>query len=342
MSLTREEWGRVATTLLAAAGLALAFGAAWRLHRQNEPPAREPSPAPTATGSEVRPAYLELTPLTLPFEQATCVAASPGGLLYAGGDAEVLALRGGKITGRLQLDETPTCLGAYRESLLAVGTRASVTLFDIKETNAATETGTGTTIFEIFTQWKLAGEKTLLTSLAVDAERVYAADAGNRVVLVFDRGGKLLAEIGRRDEKRGMPGFVVPSPYFDLAPTADGRLRVTNPGAHRVEIYTLGGELLSYWGKASGADLAGFTGCCNPSHLAVLPYGGTVTAEKGTPRIKVYDADGNFAQLVAGPESFDSGTVGLDLAADATGKIYALDPRRKQVRTFVNETEGKQ
>ena len=45
--------------------------------------------------------------------------------------------------------------------------------------------------------WKSFGEKSILSSLAVSGEDVFAADAGNRVVLHYDRAGNLLNQIGR-------------------------------------------------------------------------------------------------------------------------------------------------
>ena len=62
--------------------------------------------------------------------------------------------------------------------------------------------------------------------------------------------------------------------------------------------------------------------------------GSFVTSEKGLPRVKVYGKDGTFKAMVAGPESFRPGTVGLDLAADSMGRVLVLDPARSQLRFF--------
>ena len=78
----------------------------------------------------------------------------------------------------------------------------------------------------------------------------------------------------------------------------------------------------------------GFSGCCNPSHAAVLQDGSFVTAEKGLVRVKIHNRAGEFVCLVAAPDQFDKGTVGLDLAVDSNGRIHVLDPKRKQVRIF--------
>ena len=50
--------------------------------------------------------------------------------------------------------------------------------------------------------------------------------------------------------------------------------------------------------------------------------------------LKIYNPDGKFRFLVAGPSAFTEGTKGLDLAVDSKGRIVVLDPERKQVRIF--------
>ena len=64
------------------------------------------------------------------------------------------------------------------------------------------------------------------------------------------------------------------------------------------------GELLARWGKRS-RGLDGFSGCCNPVSVAVTDSGEFVTAERGQPRIKLFDKAGKFRAVIAGPEAFD-------------------------------------
>ena len=116
---------------------------------------------------------------------------------------------------------------------------------------------------------------------------VFAADAGNRVVLRYDKSGKLAGRIGEKNKERNIPGLIIPSPYLGVVLAPDGLLRVNNTGRHRVEAYTVNGDLESSWGKPSNA-IEGFCGCCNPIGLALLPDGRYVTCEKGLPRVKVY------------------------------------------------------
>jgi len=100
-----------------------------------------------------------------------------------------------------------------------------------------------------------------------------------------------------------------------------------------VENYRADGTPVSSWGQAS-MRVEGFCGCCNPSHLAVRRDGSFITSEKGLVRVKLYGPTGEFRGVVAPPDAFDEGTVGLDLAADADGDVLVLDAVRRQIRVF--------
>ena len=180
------------------------------------------------------------------------------------------------------------------------------------------------------------GEKAIVTSVAVGDGSVFVADAGNRVVVHYDLAGKQVGLIGKKDEARDIPGLVVPSPHLDLALGRDGLLWVVNPGRHKLQAFTLAGDLEASWGKPS-VNIEGFSGCCNPTDFAILPDGRFVTAEKGIPRVKVYSAEGKFECVVAAPERFEKDVVGLDLAVDSQGRILVLDPAARKVRVFVRK-----
>jgi len=196
--------------------------------------------------------------------------------------------------------------------------------------------------------WDNLGQRAVLTSIAVAEQGVFVADAGNRIVLRYDTDGKLMGRIGQRDEDRNIPGFVIPSPYFDLATAPDGLLRVVNPGRHCVEAYTADGDLVVSWGKPTAA-IEGFCGCCNPVNIAILPDGRFVTAEKGIPRVKVYTAEGRFDSVVVGPEMLVPTAsaieetrsrhklLAVDVAADSQGRVLVLDPSAGRVRVFERE-----
>jgi hypothetical protein len=194
--------------------------------------------------------------------------------------------------------------------------------------------------------WDSPGQRTWFTGLAAGENDLFAADAGNRVVLRYDKSGKLAGRIGEKDREKNIPGLIVPSPYLQVQLARDGLLRVNNPGRHRVEVYTISGDLELFWGKPS-AGIAGFCGCCNPIGLAILPDGRCATCEKGLPRVKVYSTDGTFESVVAGSESFpenarngaiqdksDGMLGGLDAAVDTEGRIFVLDLVAADVRVM--------
>jgi hypothetical protein len=81
-------------------------------------------------------------------------------------------------------------------------------------------------------------------------------------------------------------------------------------------------------------ELDGFSGCCNPTHIAILNDGSFVTSEKGIVRVKIIDPTGKFKTVVATPDDFEKGTTGLDIAIDSEERIILLDPLRNQVRIF--------
>jgi len=187
--------------------------------------------------------------------------------------------------------------------------------------------------------WESVNEKSVITSIAVNEKFVYVADAGNRIVYQYDHTGKLISEIGRKDAEKGILGFKIPSPYFDLLIGHYGELWVVNPGRHRFERYNDNGELVSSWQRTS-MGLDGFSGCCNPSNIAMLSNGSFVTSEKGIERIKIHHPTGDFLTVVAPPSLFKEGTTGIDLAVDSNDRIYVLDPIKGVVRIFESKSEN--
>jgi hypothetical protein len=186
---------------------------------------------------------------------------------------------------------------------------------------------------EMVDVWESLGGNAWLTSLAVTTDIVYAADAGTRVVWGFNRKGKPVIRI----DGTGIDGlgdvFVVPSPYFDIAVTDENSIWVVNPGLHALEKYRSNGALITSWERSS-FQIDGFCGCCNPSHIALMPNGSFVTSEKGLPRVKIHGPTGELLCVVAGPEQFDAKVTGLDLAVDSNGRILVLDTAMNKIRIF--------
>lgn len=244
----------------------------------------------------------------------------------------VLAPDGAQIS-EISLASPARCVAVAGDRTIYAGLEDHVEVFDSKGQRLAA--------------WESPGKKTWFSGLAAAENEVFAADAGNRVVLRYDKSGKITGRIGEKDNARNVPGLVLPSPYLDVELGRDGLLRVNNTGRHCVEIYTRDGDLELSWGKPSTA-IEGFCGCCNPVGLALLPDGRYVTCEKGLPRVKVYSADGAFECVVAGPDSFpenwrkcslaDCTVGGLDVTVDAQGRVCILDFVTGDVRVMKQKT----
>jgi len=182
-------------------------------------------------------------------------------------------------------------------------------------------------------EWNDFYPNSLLSSVSVFEDKVFVADAGRRSVSRFDLTGKKELEFEGKATDDALHGFIVPSGNFDLAVNEFGDLWVVNPGKHALENYTFDGNLRGYW-TANFSDVKGFSGCCNPSHIAFLPGGNFITSEKGIIRIKEYKPSGEFVGVVAAPSKFiEEGKV-PDITADNDGRIYACDPDKKAIRVF--------
>jgi hypothetical protein len=240
----------------------------------------------------------------------------------AGGRHVVTLDDTGRELARWDVGPAPNCLAVGEDGVVYVGFRDHVETFTSNGSRRAT--------------WERMGQEAVVTCVAVAGDDVVVADAGNRVVWRFNTGGQLLNRIAEKDRSRGENGLLIPSPYFDLAFAPGGALWIVDPGRHELRHYSLTGERKTSWKRASmTAD--GFSGCCNPTHIAIRPDGTFVTSEKGFVRVKLYGPDGEFLGFVAGTEQFIEGTRGLDLAVDSRNRILVLDPVRRTVRVFLDK-----
>lgn len=267
-------------------------------------------------------------------KQARAIVVDGAGDIYVAGDNVIKKINSFSI----KLSGMAMCLAVTDEGDIYVGLKDHVEVYDGEGKQLAI--------------WKSLGERAVLTSIAVSGDDVFVADAGNRIVVHYDADGNVIKEIGAKDENRNIGGFVIPSPYFDLAIADDGLLRVVNPGEHRIEAYTFDGDLEFSWGKAS-MKIDGFCGCCNPINFAILADGSFVTCEKGLTRVKIYDADGEFVGVVAGVEQLVAGGVaracylpadcqtgGFDVAVGPDGRIFVLDTMKNIVKIFVKKASS--
>lgn len=266
--------------------------------------------------------YRESSRIPLSLLEPHALTMGPNGTIAVVGDKALLLMDSkGREKQRIKLNAAPTCI-AWASTNIFVGFNTHIEVYNAAGTHLQT--------------WQTFGENAWLTGLAANTNTLFATDYGQRTVWQLGLDGQLLAKIDGRGPQGSEPGFVIPSPYFDLA-IHNGTVWIVNPGRQRLEAYSFTGKRLSYWGKAS-TEIDGFCGCCNPSYIAMTADGGFVTSEKGMPRVKRYAPDGTFLGMVAPSDTFSKGTVGLDLAVDNDGSILVLDPGSRAIRFYAKES----
>ncbi len=254
--------------------------------------------------------YIEIEPLVPALGKISALAVGSDGKVYVGGINAIEIFPGGE---KVEIPGTPSCLAVDEDGILFVGFQDHLTIFSNDR------------------KPKLSlslGKTSYITSIAVDDEFIYVADAGRRRVWRYSKAGADILEIGAKDVANGVRGFHIPSPSFDLDIGTDGSIWVVNPGYHAFENYSPDGRLISSWERTS-FSINGFSGCCNPAHFALMSDGSFLTAEKGLVRVKIHNLDGSLRCVVAAPHQFDAPI--LDVAADAAGRIHILDGDRVRV-----------
>ena len=272
-------------------------------------------------------------PLKTGFRRSRGIALDGAGRIYVAGDRGIRVFSAaGELEQAINASGEPQCLTVSDDGTIYVGLRDRVEVLGPQGQHIAL--------------WEALGDEAFLTSIERYEDTIFVADAGHRIVLCYDTAGTLLDHIGEKDPDRNIPGFMIPSPHFDLAVSRDGMLRVVSPGRHRIETYTLDGDFEFWWGEPS-TSIEGFCGCCNPINFAILPNGWFITSEKGLERVKVYDSDGAFVGVVAGVAQLTQGKLvkicetpeecqegGMDVAAGADGRVYVLETTENTVRVF--------
>ena len=270
--------------------------------------------------------YKEVARIETGFSKPTAIAVDGKGDLLVGAEGMVRRFsRTGSLVGDVAVAGWVYCLAAGDGDVIYVGMKDHVEVYG----------GDG----KMVKRWESWGEKAYLTSITVAGNTVWGGDAGRRVAVRCDGEGKVMGEIGKADASMGVTGLVLPSPHLDVAVGSDGLVWVNNPGMHRVEGYRADGQLERYWGEM-GTKIEAFPGCCNPADLAVLKDGSFIVAEKVTPRVKKYGADGTFEGVVAAPDAFGQNMMGIDVAVDGEGRVLLMERGKREVRIFVVKEEG--
>jgi len=243
------------------------------------------------------------------------VTVSSSGNIYTGGDSFVSCYSPEKkLVWNLKTPYPITALANYGDTIFA----STVELILVIGTDG-----------KLKDEWGPFEDKSFITSVASNASRVAYADAGNKMVVLLDKLGRVEKIIGQNDGQ-----FVLPSPYFDLALDQSGNFYVANTGHRRIETRSPEGKLLSYFGEPGMAPEA-FCGCCNPAHFIITPDG-FITAEKGINRIKLLDKSGNYIESLSARNKFVP-SVPLDLASPDGKTIYAANPADSKLYIFTRK-----
>jgi hypothetical protein len=236
------------------------------------------------------------------FKQSPGIAVGPAGRIHVAGDQAIRVFDdAGKLLREIGLSGRPRCLAVDADGSIYVGLGNRVEVLNADGTRRAA--------------WEVPGEKAAITSIALGREDLFVADYGGRQVLRYSKTGTLLNRI----VPEGKDGaFNIPSPYFDVALTAEG------------------------------LKVSGFIGCCNPAHIATFPDGRVLTSEKHLPTVKIYSPDGQLESVVASPQMLTPRPEecanffrdeGLDVAIDPAGRVLVLDPAGL-VRIFARKKEN--
>ncbi len=261
--------------------------------------------------------YQKIEVIETNLKNATGIALNNQHIFICGNRHVIVLDAKGDVIEKFSIDSTANCIDANNNNIyIAIGPDI------VQYTLGGTEVS----------RWESYRANSYITSIAADNDFVYAADAINKRVLKYTANGKFMQEIGEKDSLNNTKGFIIPSRYFDLELGGYNDLWVVNPGYLRLENYSNSGVLRTTWGLAS-YEKDGFSGCCNPAHIAILSDGNFITYEKGVDKIKEFDPSGQFVCFVAGAGSFKGksdfqlgyNNLMKDMATDENGLIYVLD-----------------
>lgn len=174
--------------------------------------------------------------------------------------------------------------------------------------------------------WGQEGQLKPITplGLAIDAQgNVYVSDGRLKKILVYDKYGKLIFNIG--DEHT----FVNPSGI--AVDKTRNRLLVADSKAHKVKVFDLKGKLIF---ELEGSDIKGGKFYA-PSNIAVDKEGNFYVVEALNFRVQIFDAQGkyirNFGQLGANLGHFARPR---GIAVDSEGHIYVVDAAFNNFQIF--------
>jgi hypothetical protein len=243
------------------------------------------------------------------------IAVDGGGELYAAGESEIRVFdAAGRLVRRWPTARPAQSVAVAGDGAVWAGQLGQIEIFD----------GAG----RLVNTWRDDKLLRRVTAIGFTPDSVLAGDAFDRAIRRFDRTGRFLNNIGKDNP---LEGLLIPNGVVDFGVDAQGTVYAANPGKHRVERYTPEGKLLGHIGRFDGIDPAGFTGCCNPTNVAI---GDAIyTTEKAGPRVKAYDFAGSLLAVIAS-DLFDANCKNMSVAVDARGRVYVVDTVKAAILVF--------
>jgi hypothetical protein len=254
----------------------------------------------------------------------SAVAVGPADRIYVLGDGDVHIFDSdGKVVRSFRAPEGAICMAVGADERIYFGITGHL---EIYSASGAREGG-----FVVGDN----GKPSAVTAIKRSRSEIIVADASSRCIRRYTETGKQIGIIGTQNKTHG---FMLPNRFLDLDMDANGIIRATDTGRHRVSSWNLDGTPAGYFGKFGLKNPEDFVGCCNPVNIAIAPDAKIVTAEKVIARVKVFDPSGKLLAMI-GPEHFDPRCTHLHLAVDSKGRILVADPVRLEVKVFSGKNQ---
>ena len=226
--------------------------------------------------------------------------------------------KGLRKTGQIATQEPAYCLEVANDDHIYAGFKTDLAIFNQK----------GKQLNRI----AFNPEKSILTAICSTSKYLFIADAGEKQIKRLLK-GKNAGELIPEDISYRFNPFVLPSAFFDIKKDGVKGVWVTNPGKHTLENYSIHGQFIKSWTRAS-LKIEGFAGCCNPVHIAIRSNGNIITSEKGLNRIKEYSSSGELISVVASPRMIGHQIENPDIAVNSQDDVILLDNTVKKIRIF--------
>jgi DNA-binding beta-propeller fold protein YncE len=157
-------------------------------------------------------------------------------------------------------------------------------------------------------------------------QRLYVADTGNHIIIVYDKNGTVLRTIGKRGSVPGTFNFPT-----HLWIDKHGRLYVSDTLNYRVQIFSTDGEFIRTFG-VHGDRPGTFA---HPCGIATDSDGNIYVTDRQFENVQIFNKDGDILMAI-GQEGSDPGEFWLPggVFVDDNDRIYIADSFNGRVQVF--------